>query len=211
MTGTNGSDIGWGFWVRWLIATGLGWAVGVLGAIVLSYLLVNLFYPEETNLIVGLCMGASTAMFQVMAVRRWLRLAGSWVWGGMVTMAPPFIAAAVFEGLSLDLSTLPVKSVLGLITVVGGLIGAGLQARALRPHTRRSAWWVGAIAVSWGLAVAASGVIGFMGGGIVLGAASGGLLVWILRGPGSRDAAGAGRQRGLMAEGRPAQAEGGAG
>jgi hypothetical protein len=52
--------------------------VGLLGAIVLSHLAVNLVYPKETNLIVGLCTGAAVGSFQMVAVRRWITLSRGW-------------------------------------------------------------------------------------------------------------------------------------
>ena len=61
---TNLSNLGWRFWGRWLVATTVAWVVGFIAAIALSYLVVNAFYPEESNLIVGLCMGAALAIGQ---------------------------------------------------------------------------------------------------------------------------------------------------
>jgi len=179
----NESRFGWSFWAWWVAATAVGWVAGVLVAIVLSDLVVNLFYHRETNLIVGLCMGGSMAVVQVRAVRRWVRLGSGWVWGGAIMMAPPFIASVIFDELSLDTDALVVKVMLGGITVVGGLVGVLFQVRALRPHTARAHWWVAAMAVAWGLAIGASKITGFMGGGVVLGLVGGGCLVLLFRGP----------------------------
>lgn len=54
-------DLNRTFWIGWIVATTIGWIVGMIGAIALSYLVVNIFYPRTTNLIVGVCMGAGFA------------------------------------------------------------------------------------------------------------------------------------------------------
>ena len=45
------------FWSWWVLANGIGFPVGFILAIILSYAVANIFYPKETNLIVGLCVG----------------------------------------------------------------------------------------------------------------------------------------------------------
>lgn len=176
-------DVGRGLWWRWLIGTFIGWVVGVVVAIVLSYLIVNLFYPKETNLIVGLCMGAGVALAQKIAVRRSISLAGSWVWGAVAGIGIPFAVAVAID--ELWFSAVEASDYwLVVLAVVGGAFAGLLQARALRPHTAKAQRWVLASMVSWGLAWLASTVLGeagFLVGGIVLGAVSGGLFIWLLR------------------------------
>jgi hypothetical protein len=155
----------------------------MVGAIVLSYLVVNLVYPKETNLIVGLCMGAAVGFSQKIVVRRWIKLAGGWVWGAMVGLGIPFVVAVIVDELWAGADDLPEDWLLGrlLIAVVGGVLAGLLQARYLRPYTSRANLWILVSVVSWGLAWLSPG--GLVVGGIVLGAVSGGLLMWLLRGP----------------------------
>jgi len=54
-------DASWGLLGRWLLGTLIGWFVGILLAIGLSYAIAGLFYAEETNLIVGFILGAVVA------------------------------------------------------------------------------------------------------------------------------------------------------
>jgi hypothetical protein len=68
-------------------------------AIVLSYLVLNLVNPKETNLIVGLCMGAVVGFCLLVVARRWIKLARGWVWGAMVGMGIPFVAAVIVDEL----------------------------------------------------------------------------------------------------------------
>ena len=183
-------DAGPGVWCRWLVATFVGWVVGVIVASVLSYLVVSLFYPKETTLIVGLCMAAGVALAQKIAVRRSVPLAGRWVWGAAVGLGAPFMAATIVDELWFSTAGLsrgwPI-----LIAVVGGALAGVLQAGALRPHTSRAHWWTLASLMSWGLACLTSTVLGeagFLLGGVVLGGVSGGLLIWLLGSPPTAEA-----------------------
>lgn len=172
------SDVGWGFWIRWVVATIIGWLVGTFAAIILSYLVVNLVYPKETNLIVGLCVGAAVGLSQKIAVRRWITLAYSWVWGAMVGIGIPFVVIVLLDELRPGAG----EGWWPLLLIAGGALSGLLQVPALRPHTSRVYWWVLASTVSWSLAWFISrvaGITGFLAGGAVLGAVSCGLLLWL--------------------------------
>ena len=173
----------WNLLGRWFIATFLGWIIGIILAIVLSYAIVNLFYPEETNLIVGLVLGAVVGGAQVIAVRRALELTRRWISGAALGMGIPFIIAVVigrawFGGREAsEMWLVPVG-------IVGGALAGLIQAPVLRRHTGRARWWILASVVSWGAAWLVStawGALGLLTGGLVLGAVSGALLVWLLR------------------------------
>jgi len=174
------SDVGWGIWIRWVVATIIGWLAGTFAAIILSYLVVNLVYPKETNLIVGLCVGAAVGLSQKIAVRRWITLAYSWVWGAMVGIGIPFVVVVLLDELRPGAG----ESWWLLLLITGGAICGLLQVPALRPHTSRVYWWVLASTVSWSSAWfidRVAGVAGFLGGGAVLGAVSCGVLLWLCK------------------------------
>ena len=176
-------DAGWSFWGRWLLATLIGWIVGLVVAIVLSYAIVNLFYPEESNLIVGLVLGAGVGLAQMIAVRRVLPLTQRWVWGAAVGLGIPFIVAVVVDEAWFGAAEAS-DMWLVLVAVAGGAIAGLIQARTLRPHTPRAQWWILVSVLSWGLAWLTSVVLGEVGilvGGVVLGVVSGALLIWMLR------------------------------
>ncbi|MGD8698203.1 MAG: hypothetical protein PVJ43_02865 [Gemmatimonadales bacterium] len=78
------------------MATFIGWVVGMLAAIILSYVVLNsLVYAKETNLIVGLCLGAAVALSQKIVVRRRLDLAISRLWGAVIGIGIPFVAVVL--------------------------------------------------------------------------------------------------------------------
>jgi hypothetical protein len=169
------------FWARWTLATMVGWVLGFVLAIVLSELVVNLVYPKETNLIVGICLGASVSYCQRFAVRRWLRLGHDYVWGATIGIGIPFVAIVVLTEIGHEPGTLLATGLLG-----GGALTAGvLQLPALRRHARRVGWWVLATTVLW----TAAWIVSRWPSGLALiaatflhGAGSGATLLWLFRG-----------------------------
>jgi len=176
-------DASWGLLGRWLLGTLIGWFVGILFAIGLSYAVVGLFFAEETNLIVGLVLGAAVGLAQLVAVRGVLLLTGRWVWGAAAGLGVPFIVGVVVSGVWFNVTETS-DTWLVLVALAGGALAGLLQAPVLKHHTSRALWWIPASSVSWGVAWLASvawAEAGLLLGGVVLGAVSGSLLIWMLR------------------------------
>jgi len=172
-----------GLWIRWSIATCVGWIVGVVVAIALSYAIMALLGGvEETNIFVGVFMGACMGLAQLLGVRGVLRLGARWVWGSTAGMGLAFVAAILlgqyvfrFEG--------PVDNLLIPVAIVGGLLTGLFQRTSLRPYTARYNLWPLLSALSWGVAWVAANVIGMAGvlfAGVIFGVLSGALIVWLL-------------------------------
>jgi len=168
------------FWARWTLATMVGWVFGFVLAIVLSELVVNLVYPKETNLIVGICLGISVSYCQRFAVRRWLRLGRAYVWGAAIGIGIPFVAIVVLTEIGRQPGALLATGPLGSGALVAGI----LQLPALRPHASQVGWWVLATTVLW----TAAWIVSRWPSGLALiaatflhGAGSGAMLLWLLR------------------------------
>lgn len=116
-------------------------------------------------------------------MRRWLTLTSGWIWGAVVALTPPFVATVLFDEFGVPLGGIAADWHIGFVAAVGGLAGLFLQARVLRLYTSRAYWWIPAVAISIGLTVLATDLIGLAAGGLVVGAVSGGLLIWILKVP----------------------------
>lgn len=173
-------DPGWRDWARWMGATLIGWVIGMIGALVLSFAVVNLFYHKETNLIVGLCLGAAVALSQRYAVRRQIELASRWVWGAAVGFGIPFVGIVVLDEMGMQYGnglTIP-------LFLLGGAVCGFLQAPALRLGLFGTLQWVLVCILAWGLPwflTRTVGIVGFLGGGILLGAMSFAGLLWLRR------------------------------
>ena len=174
----RGRDM-WEFWGRWVIATFIGWVGGFILAIVLSYSVVNFFYPKETNLIVGACLGGTVSFSQRFAIRRWLDLGPIYVWGAVIGIGIPFAITVLMSEWGAALG--PTESILLLAT--GALACGLLQARALRiPFGGMYVWplitmlvWTGAWLIS-----RVPNNYGIVGATAIHGIVSGGTLIWLL-------------------------------
>ena len=176
----------WGILVRWSIATCIGWIVGVVAAIALSYVIMDLIgLGEETNIFVGIFMGACMGLAQMIGVRGKLKLGARWVWGSVAGMGIAFVAAVLLGQYVLRVEG-PVDHLLIPVAIVGGLLTGLFQMRSLKPYTSRTALWPVLSALSWGVAwVVANfaGTGGFLFAGVIFGVVGGALFVWLLRQP----------------------------
>jgi hypothetical protein len=179
---SRGQIIGRALWGRWLVATVFGWVVGIVVAIVLSYTVVNLFHPEETNLITGLCVGAAIGCAQVVAVRRVLLLQWWWVFGAMVGFGVPYTVFVLFAESWFGAIQVSAMWLIPIVVAVGALAGV-IQVGALKRHTLKAHWWTWLSMVTWSLTWLVSFTLrdpALLVGILVHGALSGASLVWLV-------------------------------
>ncbi len=167
---TERTQVGWGFWLWWVLASAVGFAA----------------------------VGAGVGIAQWFVLRRHVSRAGWWILASAVGFIGGYIGVvalvmavddAVFESLG-DASSLYLS-----FAVVGAGVGIA-QWFVLRRHVSRAGWWV--LASTVGYTVAGAGVFravgaGFLGGstdggGLLLslalyGAITGGVMVWLLWDP----------------------------
>ena len=201
MTGEK-APVSWRFWLWWVLASTVGWAVGgglsgSLGSIQVGY-------------VGGMTVGAAGAgMLQWLVLRQRIDRAGWWVLATALASAivgALIVAVGVGGGRNWNLtwSADPGRVVVGLAGM--GLFGAALGALqwlVLRRRIARAGWWVLAGGMGWitGAPLGAvlggglSGVLGWSGSGaidwaltwggvgVVYGAIMGRVLVWLLRQP----------------------------
>ena len=169
----EGARIGRGFWLRWVLASFVGWAVGSLVSDTLGDTVGEVWFDS-----VGLiALGTSNGGMQ------WLALRHRVPWGGW------WVAANIAGWAVGALVNLP----LGLATgwIVGLVVAGMFQWFILRRQLSRATWWLFASFVAWGagvgISLALSGCPGACSGavfGVVVGAMTGVALVWLLRRPG---------------------------
>jgi hypothetical protein len=175
---------GWGLWTRWAVASFIGWIVGVVAAIGLTYAIMALIgLTEETNIFVGVFMGACMGLAQIMGARGRMRLGARWVWGATAGMGLAFVVAILLGQYVLRVQG-PIDLWLIPIAVVGGLLAGFFQKASLKPYTRRYNLWPLLGAISWGVAWVAANFTGDAGGliaGVVFGVVTGAAIVWLVR------------------------------
>ncbi len=174
---TERAQIGWGFWLWWVLASAVGLAVAGAADDALSEALDFVAY------------GVPIGVTQWLVLRRQILRAGWWI---LATLA----AFAVGDALGLVGDD-----------NAGDLVGIFLigitQWIILRRQVSRAGWWVLAIPVGWAVGLVVLGVIKeavgltvdltvgltvtFAVGGTVIGAITGAVLVRLLRQPTAKD------------------------
>ena len=93
----NTKELGNKFILQWILANGIGWFFGFLSAFILSYFVVNLFYEKETNLIVGLCLGASIGFVQWFILKKWYNISANWILVSTLCLGIPVLLVSLLN------------------------------------------------------------------------------------------------------------------
>ena len=173
-----------------MTANGLGWFIGLLSAFVLSFTVVNIFYEEETNLIVGLCMGAGIGYAQWFVLRKRFNVSSKWVLVCSLCLGIPFVIGTILSEADVQVALLEQDFGVWSKALFGsflGMIMGGLQATLLRHRLKRGMRWVIASSVGWGLsflllsAPMPYATWTFLFGGLFLGIFTGWGILWMRR------------------------------
>jgi len=176
--------VGWfiGFLIGFVLGSIIGEGVigsGALGRILGNFTLVAVHVSVVSSM-------------QWLVLRRRISRAGWWVLAGTVGCSVAWVVGygvAVAAGYSETTEGFAAVLGLTLVAALGGAAAGILQWLVLRRRISRAGWWVLASTVGWGLGIAiaatleevvAGGSI-LVAGGPVLGAVTGGALVWLLR------------------------------
>lgn len=173
------SSAGWRLWLQWVLMNSVGWS----GGAVLGWLAVTVASRFAIGNLVeftifGLVLGASVGIMQWLVLRQRVPQASWWVLATAVGIAFGGAVGAIF-GSSMG------AAVLGVISM--GI----LQWLVLRRRVRRASWWMWVMVVGLGAGLGASQFLGLplvslwgvVLGLPVIGAVTGGVLVWLLRRP----------------------------
>jgi hypothetical protein len=192
---------GWRFWLLWVLASAIGWAVGLTAANLTQLALEaasggvvveaegGAVLEGAGNLLFGLAVGTA----QWLVLRRQIEGA---IWWAPAT-AGGFALAGIVGGALQDAGA----AVGGLVISLGLGVAAGtLQWLLLRRQVKRAGWWVlgSTVLVFGGLItglvlsfvltgaapdVSGSGIVFAAVGGAAFGITSGFILMWLLRQP----------------------------
>ncbi len=191
---TERAQVGWGFWLWWVLASTVGLAVGMVvrplafyvvgawltwgGGIEVVFALDDVVAYEVAVVLSGALGGTSVGIAQWLVLRRRVARAGWWVLASSVGLA---VGMVVGPDIIPDLSRAEPTFVVGIAQVAlrGVRDGASMgiaQWLVLRRRVARGGWWV--LASTVGLAV---GVLFSVAAGVIYAPITGGVLVWLLR------------------------------
>jgi hypothetical protein len=187
----KGSQAERGFWLKWVLASTVGWFVGFIMMFIIGLLMAESFDIEWlTDLVMGIMFGIGVGILQWLVLRRRIAGTGWWVLGSAAAGAviSQGNLASYYE--SLSFGTLLRYTV---VVSLGGAVAGIFQWLVLRGKVSRAGWWVLASTVGWALGIALwdagwdagteYGTLLLVGSGPVLGAVTGAALVWLLRQP----------------------------
>ena len=168
----------WRFWFGWVLASAVGMGLGgPLGTMAASSA------DSTVAGYVGATVGVALAGgLQWLALRRRIDRASRWALAGILSVATVSIMALGLAVISTDVAT-----TVGVV-IMGAVLGV-LQWLVLRGQVVRAGWWILASAAGWIVGGALSGAVpsdnpvGWTLIGIVYGAITGFVLVWLLHHP----------------------------
>ena len=186
---TERTNVGWGFWLAWFLASIIGYTVGMLLGASLAY---GLFDRDAFDAIMGvtlgIVMGAIGGFAQWVVLRERITGSGWWVLASALGFAAFGLSGAIPSNVN--------PAVTGTLTSVTiGLVSGILQWLILRRKVARAGWWVWANIlgllvgeIGFPVAIAISSttnsdvsvlVVGLVYGA-GYGASTGAALVWLL-------------------------------
>jgi hypothetical protein len=186
----KGSQVGWVFWLQWVLASTVGMFVGLIIAfLIIGNVLENLG-NLPSNLLGGIGLGIGLGVLQWLVLRGQVSGVGWWI------LASAAGGYGIIKGWPEGYYWSSFAMVLDWTVVValGGAVTGILQWLVLRGQVSRAGWWVLASTVGYGLGVTVArafpwgydfldGIGALVVTAAVLGAVTGGALVWLLRQP----------------------------
>jgi drug/metabolite transporter superfamily protein YnfA len=208
----NQKDVGWGFWLWWVLASVMGYGVGAILGFVIP-IFANINHPAAFGILFGVVFGAVGGLAQWLVLRRQIPEVGLWA----PASALGFVIAAGIVAIvaSMDQQVASNSNIFFLFAAVYGVTGGFLQWLILRRQGVAVGWWLAAnllgslLGIALGNPASAAFQTGerYPGGiflmilfgfgaalGVGLGVTTGGALVWLLRHPKSGPKAEAARQ-----------------
>lgn len=141
--------------IAWLVANAIAWPLGILLAIILSHIIVNIFHPEETNLVIGFSVGITTGFAQWKILKKLMKISLLWIVVPGIFIGLPYAWAIINiesgNNLPLVLNTTWVFMAV-LFFVCGGFAGL-IQSRFKSFNMGKSYIWILLSGVAWSIAI----------------------------------------------------------
>ena len=174
----------WGFGLRWVLATSVGWVVGFAACETLRAIAEFLAHPPTDGAVIGIFIGIA----QWLILKGRIHRAGWWI-----------LATIIGFGLGKAVGDAVAQAVTGALGfgLDGAVIGSSLgvaQWLVLRRHVAQASWWMLASSVAWAVGWSVIRIIDETAGGpggmayvigatgaAAAGAITGATLIWLLR------------------------------
>lgn len=176
----------WQWWFWWILATTLGWVLGIWCAnwllnLIVGWPIVGVIYDRlytavgstTYHTISGAISGVSVSVAQWFLLRTHLSQPGKWIPVTTVGWAIGWAIGGIIAPAALYRMT---------IGAVGGTVVGGLQMQVLRQqHIQKAHWWMVVSIASWTIGWAVDNMLLFKWiGGLVVGLITGFAMLWLL-------------------------------
>jgi hypothetical protein len=195
---TERAQVGWRFWIGWVLASTVGLAVGFTIGFAVG-LVVDYDVGSVLGIVLGgAVFGAALGTAQWLVLHKRVSLSGWWVLASTVGWA---VGLAVGRAVALVVDD---AQIFAIVLAVGGASAGIAQWIVLRRHVTQAGWWVLASIVAGGATGGAVDLFKVLEGwplGIVFlalpvigavvlagyGAITGSIMVWLLRQPAAKE------------------------
>jgi len=154
--------------INWLIANTIAWPLGLLLAIILSYLIVNFFHPEETNLIVGLGVGIAIGFAQWQVLKKLISSGVLWIVVTGIGIGFPYawVIVHIESGKNLPLLFNTEGVFMAILFFVCGAFVGLIQSQLILIKMTKSYIWILLSGIAWSISITLNS---FLFSGLVIG------------------------------------------
>ena len=154
--------------IRWIAANFIAWPLGILLAIILSYLVVNIFHPEETNMIIGFSVGISIGFAQWMLIKTFIKSNFLWFVVPSIGIGLPYgwIIMQVEAGNNLPIFLNTEGVFMAVIFFICGAIVGLIQSQLISINRSKSYLWILLSGLAWSISITLNS---FLFSGLIIG------------------------------------------
>jgi len=166
--------------IEWLVANVIAWPLGFLLAIILSYAIVNIFHPEETNLIIGFSVGITVGFAQWQVLKKLMKISFLWIVVPGIGIGFPYawVTINVESGNNMpQLFNTEWVFMAVLFFICGAFVGL-IQSRLKSINTGKSYIWILLSAIGWSISIT---INSFLFSGLIIGLVTLAAFILILK------------------------------
>lgn len=154
--------------IRWIVANTIAWPLGLFLAIILSHLVVNIFHPEKTNLIVGQCVAFSIGFAQWQVLKTLMKISILWFIVPAIGIGLPYgwFIMQVEAGNDLPFLLNTEGVFLAMLFFICGAIVGLIQSQLISINRSKSYLWILLSGIAWSISIT---LTNFLFSGLIIG------------------------------------------
>lgn len=141
--------------IIWLVANTIAWPLGILLAIILSYAIVNIFHPEETNLIIGFSAAITIGFAQWKVLKKLMKISMLYIVAPGIGIGFPYawVTINIESGNNLPLLLNTEWVFMAILFFICGAFVGLIQSRLKSINTGKSYIWILLSGIAWSISI----------------------------------------------------------